>query len=137
MRRDGWPAMVMHGDKAQAERDWVLNEFRTGKAPILVATDVAARGLDVKDVRYVINYDYPSNKEDYVHRIGRTGRAGSKGIAHTFFTINDAKQAKNLVKLLEEAKQDIPDELRQMAAVSTGTDSRGNRGGGYGGGYAS
>ena len=129
MRRDGWPAMVMHGDKAQQERDWVLNEFRTGNAPILVATDVAARGLDVKDVRYVINYDFPNNTEDYVHRIGRTGRAGSTGISHTFFTTNDAKQAGPLVRLLEEADQVIPETLRQMASFSGGSGGGGGGGG--------
>lgn len=72
--------------------------------------------------RYVINYDYPSNSEDYVHRIGRTGRAGEKGVSHTFFTINDAKQAKPLLKILTEAKQHIPAALRQMAEVCAGDD---------------
>ena len=70
MRRDGWPAMCIHGDKQQKERDWVLGEFKSGKTTILVATDVAARGLDVDDVKFVINYDYPNNSEDYIHRIG-------------------------------------------------------------------
>ncbi|CAH2033493.1 unnamed protein product [Thlaspi arvense] len=74
LRMDGWPALSIHGDKSQAERDWVLSEFRSGKSPIMTATDVAARGLDVKDVKYVINYDFPGSLEDYVHRIGRTGR---------------------------------------------------------------
>ena len=70
MRRDGWPAMCIHGDKQQKERDWVLGEFKSGSTSILVATDVAARGLDVDDVKFVINYDYPNNSEDYIHRIG-------------------------------------------------------------------
>ena len=70
MRKDGWPAMCIHGDKQQQERDWVLKEFKTGSTTILVATDVAARGLDVDDVKFVINYDYPNNSEDYIHRIG-------------------------------------------------------------------
>ena len=77
MRTDGWPALAIHGDKQQQERDWVLNEFKTGKAKIMIATDVAARGLDVKDITHVINYDMPGALEDYVHRIGRTGRAGN------------------------------------------------------------
>ena len=72
MRRDGWPAMCIHGDKQQKERDWVLGEFKSGKCTILVATDVAARGLDVDDVKFVINYDYPNNSEDYIHRIGKS-----------------------------------------------------------------
>ena len=71
MRKDGWPAMCIHGDKQQKERDWVLGEFKSGSTTILVATDVAARGLDVDDVKFVINYDYPNNSEDYIHRIGR------------------------------------------------------------------
>ena len=70
MRRDGYPAMCIHGDKQQKERDWVLGEFKHGSTTILVATDVAARGLDVDDVKFVINYDYPSNSEDYIHRYG-------------------------------------------------------------------
>jgi len=70
MRKDGWPAMCIHGDKQQKERDWVLGEFKKGSTAILVATDVAARGLDVDDVKFVINYDYPNNSEDYIHRIG-------------------------------------------------------------------
>ena len=74
MRRDGWPAMCIHGDKQQKERDWVLGEFRSGNTTILVATDVAARGLDVDDVKFVINYDYPNNSEDYIHRIGKSFR---------------------------------------------------------------
>ncbi|KAH6943659.1 hypothetical protein HPB50_025051 [Hyalomma asiaticum] len=79
MRRYGWPAICIHGDKTQQERDWVLNEFRSGRAPILVATDVAARGLDVDDVRFVINFDYPNCSEDYIHRIGRTARSNKTG----------------------------------------------------------
>lgn len=71
LRRDGWPALAIHGDKKQTERDWVLAEFKTGRMPIMIATDVASRGLDVKDVKYVINYDFPGTIEDYVHRIGR------------------------------------------------------------------
>lgn len=78
MRRDGWPALCIHGDKSQGERDWVMNEFKSGSAPILLATDVASRGLDVSDIKFVINYDYPNNSEDYVHRIGRTGRRENK-----------------------------------------------------------
>ncbi|CAL8581353.1 ATP-dependent RNA helicase dbp2 [Xanthoria parietina] len=94
LRQDGWPALSIHGDKQQNERDWVLNEFKTGKSPIMVATDVASRGIDVKNITHVLNYDYPNNSEDYVHRIGRTGRAGSKGTAITLFTTDNAKQVR-------------------------------------------
>ncbi|XP_071703513.1 ATP-dependent RNA helicase-like protein DB10 [Rutidosis leptorrhynchoides] len=109
-------AAAIHGDKSQGERDWVLNQFRSGKAPILVATDVAARGLDVKDVRVVINYDFPNGVEDYVHRIGRTGRAGAKGVAYTFFSEQDWKHAPDLIKVLEGANQIVPNEVREIAS---------------------
>jgi ATP-dependent RNA helicase DDX5/DBP2 len=86
LRQDGWPALSIHGDKQQNERDWVLDQFKTGKSPIMVATDVASRGIDVRNITHVLNYDYPNNSEDYIHRIGRTGRAGAKGTAITLFT---------------------------------------------------
>uniref|UniRef100_A0A8C7DAG0 RNA helicase n=1 Tax=Oncorhynchus kisutch TaxID=8019 RepID=A0A8C7DAG0_ONCKI len=114
MRRDGWPAMCIHGDKSQPERDWVLTEFRSGKAPILIATDVASRGLDVEDIKFVINYDYPNSSEDYVHRIGRTARSTNKGTAYTFFTPGNLRQARDLVRVLEEARQAINPKLLQL-----------------------
>jgi len=125
MRRTGWPAMCIHGDKSQNERDWVLQEFRSGRAPILVATDVAARGLDVDDVKFVINYDYPNGTEDYVHRIGRTGRSSKTGTAYTFFTHSNAKQAKELVDVLREANQVINPKLYEMMESSRGMGGRG------------
>ncbi|KAI3799199.1 hypothetical protein L1987_34489 [Smallanthus sonchifolius] len=115
-------AAAIHGDKNQSERDLVLSQFRSGKSPVLVATDVAARGLDVKDIRVVVNFDFPTGVEDYVHRIGRTGRAGATGEAYTFFGDQDAKYASDLVKVLEGADQRVPQELREMA-------SRGGMGG--------
>ncbi|GAA0163919.1 RNA helicase [Lithospermum erythrorhizon] len=108
-------AAAIHGDKSQPERDFVLNQFRSGKCPILVATDVAARGLDVRDIRVVINYDFPTGVEDYVHRIGRTGRAGATGVAYTFISEQDWKYAPDLVKVMEGANQHVPPELREMA----------------------
>ncbi|XP_061131611.1 probable ATP-dependent RNA helicase DDX5 isoform X2 [Syngnathus typhle] len=128
MRRDGWPAMGIHGDKSQQERDWVLNEFRYGKAPILIATDVASRGLDVEDVKFVINYDYPNSSEDYIHRIGRTARSQKTGTAYTFFTPNNMKQASDLIAVLREANQAINPKLLQMAE-DRGGRGRGGRGG--------
>ncbi|KAK1318228.1 DEAD-box ATP-dependent RNA helicase 14 [Acorus calamus] len=131
-------AAAIHGDKSQGERDYVLGQFRTGRSPILVATDVAARGLDIKDIRVVINYDFPTGVEDYVHRIGRTGRAGATGVSHTFFCDQDAKYAKDLIKVLEGANQRVPPEIRDMASRSGGFGrprSRwGSGGGGFGGG---
>ncbi|GKZ67296.1 ATP-dependent RNA helicase dbp2 [Aspergillus niger] len=129
LRQDGWPALSIHGDKQQQERDWVLNEFKTGKSPIMVATDVASRGIDVRDITHVLNYDYPNNSEDYVHRIGRTGRAGAKGTAITFFTTDNSKQARDLVTILTEAKQQIDPRLAEMVRYSGGG---GHGHGGYG-----
>ncbi|EDO38061.1 predicted protein, partial [Nematostella vectensis] len=114
LRSDGWPAMCIHGDKAQPERDWVLSEFRKGHAPILVATDVASRGLDISDIKFVINFDFPNCTEDYVHRIGRTARSDRTGTSYTFFTVNNAKQAKELVSVLQEAKQHVNPKLLNL-----------------------
>lgn len=105
----------IHGDKSQMERDFVLRQFRTGKSNILVATDVAARGLDVEGIQHVVNFDYPQSSEDYVHRIGRTGRSDNKGTSYAFFTDNNARQAQDLIKVLQEAKQEIPPKLAEMA----------------------
>ncbi|XP_052182630.1 DEAD-box ATP-dependent RNA helicase 20 [Diospyros lotus] len=118
LRIDGWPALSIHGDKNQSERDWVLAEFKSGRSPIMIATDVAARGLDVKDIKCVINYDFPSSLEDYVHRIGRTGRAGARGTAFTFFTHANAKYARDLIKILQEAGQIAPPALLALARSS-------------------
>ncbi|KAJ5717041.1 ATP-dependent RNA helicase dbp2 [Penicillium malachiteum] len=136
LRQDGWPALSIHGDKQQNERDWVLNEFKQGKSPIMVATDVASRGIDVRDITHVLNYDYPNNSEDYVHRIGRTARAGAKGTAITFFTTDNSKQARDLVTILTEAKQQIDPRLAEMVRYSGGGGGGrwGGRGrGGWGG----
>ncbi|WOL11740.1 ATP-dependent RNA helicase-like protein DB10 [Canna indica] len=109
-------AAAIHGDKSQAERDRVLSQFRTGRSPILVATDVAARGLDIKDIRVVVNYDFPTGVEDYVHRIGRTGRAGATGMSYTFFCDQDSKYAADLVRVLEGANQRVPKDLKDMVS---------------------
>uniref|UniRef100_A0A8D0GFC1 Probable ATP-dependent RNA helicase DDX5 n=1 Tax=Sphenodon punctatus TaxID=8508 RepID=A0A8D0GFC1_SPHPU len=127
MRRDGWPAMGIHGDKSQQERDWVLNEFKHGKAPILIATDVASRGLDVEDVKFVINYDYPNSSEDYIHRIGRTARSTKTGTAYTFFTPNNIKQVNDLISVLREANQAINPKLLQLVEDRGSGRSRGDR----------
>lgn len=132
LRTEGWPALALHGDKNQKERDWVLAQFKQGKSPLLIATDVASRGIDVKDIKAVINFDYANNVEDYVHRIGRTGRAGATGDAYTFFTMDDAKKAAPLVKVLEEAGQQVSPELRDLASRGGGFGRRGG-GGRYGG----
>jgi len=120
-------ASAIHGDKSQSEREKVLNHFRSGRSPILVATDVAARGLDIKDIRVVINYDFPTGVEDYVHRIGRTGRAGATGVAYTFFCDQDSKYAADLIKILEGANQKVPRDLEDMASRGGGRGRKRNR----------
>ncbi|SPO02904.1 probable ATP-dependent RNA helicase dbp2 [Cephalotrichum gorgonifer] len=132
LRQDGWPALSIHGDKQQNERDWVLDQFKTGKSPIMVATDVASRGIDVRNITHVLNYDYPNNSEDYIHRIGRTGRAGATGTAITFFTTDNSKQARDLVNVLTEAKQQIDPRLVEMTRYGGG--GGGGRYGGWRGG---
>ncbi|KAH8854311.1 putative ATP-dependent RNA helicase DDX17 [Schistosoma japonicum] len=111
----GFDATAMHGDKHQKERDRALDMFRDGHVSVLVATDVASRGLDINDIRYIINYDYPSQTEDYIHRIGRTGRSDKKGTAYTFFSAKQPRLARELIEVLKEARQTIPDELFKIA----------------------
>merc|ERR1712217_745198 len=97
---------------------------KEGKSPILIATDVASRGIDVKDIKYVINYDFPGSVEDYIHRIGRTGRAGATGSSYTFFTADKFKHAKELVGVLREANQPVPEELEKLAGGGGGYSGR-------------
>lgn len=112
----GWYVTVLHGDMSQAARNQSIDDFRTGKYPLLVATDVAARGLDVKDVRLVVNVEMPLVIEDYVHRIGRTGRAGKEGHAITLFCENDDKEhAQDLRRILLESNQLVSKEFEQIA----------------------
>ncbi|KZV69266.1 DEAD-domain-containing protein [Peniophora sp. CONT] len=141
---NNYPATSIHGDRTQREREMALQTFRTGRTPIMVATAVAARGLDIPNVTHVINYDLPSDIDDYVHRIGRTGRAGNTGVSTAFFNRGNKNIVRDLVELLREANQDIPDWLESVAHESTfgggssfrGRGGRGGRsrgGGGFGG----
>ncbi|KAI8100001.1 P-loop containing nucleoside triphosphate hydrolase protein [Halteromyces radiatus] len=111
----GKQAASIHGDRLQREREEALQAFRSGQDPILVATAVAARGLDIPNVTHVISFDVPKDIDDYTHRIGRTGRAGNTGLATAFFEDSNRFIAADLVELLKEAKQSIPDWLQQMA----------------------
>jgi superfamily II DNA/RNA helicase len=104
LERDGLKAQAMHGDKSQAERLATLDAFKRNEVEVLVATDVAARGLDIAELPGVINYDVPFNAEDYVHRIGRTGRAGASGLAITLAADRDARGIADIEKLI---KRDI------------------------------
>ncbi|KAF3846897.1 hypothetical protein F7725_003975, partial [Dissostichus mawsoni] len=123
-----WESMEIKASK----RETGFSMFKYGKAPILIATDVASRGLDVEDVKFVINFDYPNNSEDYIHRIGRTARSQKTGTAYTFFTPNNMRQASDLIAVLREANQAINPKLLQMAEDRGGGGrSRGGRGGDY------
>ncbi|XP_027183463.1 DEAD-box ATP-dependent RNA helicase 5 [Coffea eugenioides] len=108
LQRRGWKVVSISGDKAQNARNQALSLFKEGSSPLMIATDVAARGLDIPDVEVVINYSFPLTTEDYVHRIGRTGRAGKKGVAHTFFTKENKGLAGELINVLREAGQVVP-----------------------------
>eukprot|EP01065_Artemidia_motanka_P003608 TRINITY_DN11720_c1_g1_i1.p2 TRINITY_DN11720_c1_g1~~TRINITY_DN11720_c1_g1_i1.p2 ORF type:complete len:535 (+),score=180.29 TRINITY_DN11720_c1_g1_i1:109-1605(+) len=129
-------SLTIHGDKTQQQRDHALSIFRRSQAAILIATDVAQRGLDIRGLPAVINFDFPDCMEDYIHRIGRTGRAGDIGDAYSFFTPQNAGLAKGLVRVLEKAAQPIDPFLRQVAQASGGKGGGRNRygKGGYGGG---
>lgn len=108
LQKRGWKVVSISGDKQQHARTKALSLFKDGSCPLLIATDVAARGLDIPDVEVVINYSFPLTTEDYVHRIGRTGRAGKKGVAHTFFTKDNKGLSGELINVLREAGQTVP-----------------------------
>lgn len=158
LNEKGIRAAAMHGDRTQVERERALADFKSGKARVLVATDVASRGIDVTGVSHVINYDMPSNIDDYVHRIGRTARAGHTGLASALFVVEDCRDcnmnvATPLLRLLKENNQEVPEWFNHACANRSsgngkangnhnsrygGTDyRRGGRGGrgGKGGGY--
>uniref|UniRef100_A0A8B9B8I1 RNA helicase n=1 Tax=Anser brachyrhynchus TaxID=132585 RepID=A0A8B9B8I1_9AVES len=111
----GIPVQSLHGNREQCDREQALDDFKTGRVRILVATDLASRGLDVHDITHVFNFDFPRNIEEYVHRVGRTGRAGRTGEAITLVTKKDWKVASELIDILERANQVVPDELISMA----------------------
>ncbi|CAJ1966785.1 unnamed protein product [Cylindrotheca closterium] len=117
LRRDGFNVCSIHGNKHQEARTKALAEFKDGSCPLLVATDVAARGLDVPNVEYVINYTFPLTIEDYVHRIGRTGRAGKTGISHTFFQPGDKSHAGELQQVMKQAGQAPPEDLMKFGST--------------------
>ncbi|KAJ5102869.1 hypothetical protein N7532_003398 [Penicillium argentinense] len=113
----GFKVAGIHGDLNQSDRFRNLEAFKTGAATILVATDVAARGLDIPAVKLVVNVTFPLTVEDYVHRIGRTGRAGAEGHAITMFTEQDKGLSGGLINVLKAAKQDVPEELMKFGTT--------------------
>ena len=134
----GYPVSCIHGERSQREREDALRRFRSGETPILVATAVAARGLDISHVTHVINFDLPSDIEEYVHRIGRTGRMGNLGVATSFFNEKNRNIVRDLVELLTETNQDLPKWLEAFASDMNAPQTS-RRGGGsktrFGGGF--
>ncbi|MCJ1380490.1 pre-mRNA processing RNA-helicase [Xylographa soralifera] len=114
LMRKGYPCMSIHGGKDQIDRDSTIDDFKAGVVPIMIATSVAARGLDVKQLKLVVNYDAPNHLEDYVHRAGRTGRAGNTGTAVTFITEDQERYSLDIAKALRQSGQDVPEELQKL-----------------------
>ena len=108
LEKDGITAMAIHGNKSQSARTKALADFKDGKITVLVATDIAARGIDIDQLPHVVNYDLPNVSEDYVHRIGRTGRAGSNGVAVSLVCVDEHQMLRDIEKLI---KQKIPQEV--------------------------
>jgi len=114
LQSKGYNAVGMSSDKSQSDRIGAIESFKSGKVRLLVATDVAGRGLDINDIALVINYSFPLTIEDYVHRIGRTGRGGKSGEAITFFTKNDKGLSGELINVMREANANVPEELMKF-----------------------
>lgn len=138
----------IHGNREQSDREQALADIKSGEVRILIATDVASRGIDIEDITYVVNYDFPRNIEEYVHRVGRTGRANRRGTSLSFLTRSDWGSAAELITILKEAEQEVPQELESMAERFKAKKERekterggsrggfrGNRDGGGGGGF--
>merc|ERR1712194_728264 len=117
LKREGFDVCSIHGNKHQAARTQALSDFKDGTCHLMVATDVAARGLDIPDVELVVNYTFPLTIEDYVHRIGRTGRAGKNGISYTFFQPGDKSRAGELQQVMKQAGQAVPNELMKFGST--------------------
>ncbi|KAL6251147.1 pre-mRNA processing RNA-helicase [Rhinocladiella similis] len=114
LMKKGYPCMSIHGGKDQIDRDSTIDDFKAGVVPILIATSVAARGLDVKQLKLVVNYDAPNHLEDYVHRAGRTGRAGNTGTAVTFLTEEQDRYAVDIAKALKQSGQPVPESVQKL-----------------------
>ncbi|KAI9003609.1 P-loop containing nucleoside triphosphate hydrolase protein [Gaertneriomyces semiglobifer] len=112
--RAGFPVTSIHGKRSQAEREDAISAFRSAKVPILIATDVAARGLDIPNVSHVINYDMPKDIDEYIHRVGRTARVGNTGKATSFYNERNVDLAPELVRCLMQTNQEVPDFLEQF-----------------------
>ena len=115
LMRKGYLCMSLHGGKDQVDRDSTIADFKSGVVPVVIATSVAARGLDVKQLKLVINYDAPNHMEDYVHRAGRTGRAGNKGTCVTFITPEQDRYSVDIYRALKASNAAVPKELEELS----------------------
>jgi ATP-dependent RNA helicase DDX46/PRP5 len=115
LMRKGYICTSLHGGKDQVDRDQAISDFKAGYIPIVIATSVAARGLDVKELKLVINYDCPNHMEDYVHRAGRTGRAGNSGTCITFIQTDQDRYAVDIVRALKASEANVPPELEKLS----------------------
>lgn len=124
LKKNGFKATGIHGGIPQPKRELSLRRFRSGKYPIMVATSIAARGLDIENVSHVINYDLPSNIDEYIHRIGRTGRAGKDGLAISFFNESNNNVAIDLIEVLEQTGQEVPQWLYEYRTWRQNSNKR-------------
>jgi len=123
----GYYPLVLHGGQDQTDRDFTISDFKRGIRDLMIATSVCARGLDVRSLVLVINFSCPNHVEDYVHRVGRTGRAGNKGTAHTFITPEQGDYAHILLKALKLGENTIPEELQKLADTYQEQVNRGEK----------
>jgi len=134
--KEGFSATSIHGDRVQQDREYALRSFSSGHTPFLIATNVAARGLDIDNITHVINFDMPTDVDDYVHRIGRTGRAGKAGLATAFISEENVNIVPKLLEILQESGQEIPpwlEAMKQHKSASYGNHrSYNNYSSGYG-----
>eukprot|EP01117_Protostelium_nocturnum_P005506 TRINITY_DN198_c0_g2_i6.p1 TRINITY_DN198_c0_g2~~TRINITY_DN198_c0_g2_i6.p1 ORF type:complete len:657 (+),score=205.77 TRINITY_DN198_c0_g2_i6:74-2044(+) len=130
LRRERVPATSIHGDRTQGERVYALRTFSTGQTPFLIATNVAARGLDISGVTHVINYEMPNNIDDYVHRIGRTGRAGKHGVSTSFISYTDAGIIPDLIEKLHDSNAEVPKWMEEITPIRKSKKAQGGRFGG-------
>lgn len=137
LMKASYPCMSLHGGIDQFDRDSTILDFKSGRVKLLIATSVAARGLDVKHLNLVVNYDCPNHYEDYVHRCGRTGRAGNKGSAWTFLTLEQGRYAGDILRALEVSGAEIPEELTDLwnmyKALQEAEGKKVHTGGGFSG----
>jgi len=114
MRAKDFTVSALHGDMDQRERDLIMHEFRSGSSRVLIATDVLARGIDVQQVSLVINFDLPTNRENYIHRIGRSGRFGRKGVAINFVTQPDVPYLHDIAQFYSTEIKEMPEDVAHL-----------------------